>query len=158
MTLPFSVNRRETAYVLERRWRFPGVQFEHVYQRTYPTLAQFGPINPNLMGFVGAITRQNLKDSSYHEQLPTIGTAGQAGVEKTYDRYLRGQDGQIQETVDPTGTPVGAAYLTQSPVAGDNLRLTIDAPLQRRPRRRCSRASRSPTPTASRPTSARWWP
>jgi len=27
VTLPFSVNRRETAYVLERRWRFPGVQF-----------------------------------------------------------------------------------------------------------------------------------
>ena len=63
VTLPFSVNRRETAYVLERRWRFPGVQFEHVYQRTYPTLAQFGPINPNLIGFVGAITAQNLKDS-----------------------------------------------------------------------------------------------
>jgi penicillin-binding protein 2 len=131
VTLPFSVNRRETAYVLERRWRFPGVQFEHAYQRTYPTLAQFGPINPNLIGFVGAITLQNLKDSTYHEKLPTIGTAGQAGVEKTYDRYLRGQDGQIQETVDPTGAPVGAAYLTQSPVAGDNLRLTIDAPLQR---------------------------
>ena len=66
-----------------------------------PTLAQFGPINPNLIGFVGAITAENLKDSSFHEQLPTIGTAGQAGVEKTYDRYLRGQDGQIQETVDP---------------------------------------------------------
>ena len=53
-----------------------------------------------------------------------IGTAGQAGIEKTYDRYLRGQDGQIQETVDPTGAPVGASYLTQAPVAGDNLRLT----------------------------------
>jgi penicillin-binding protein 2 len=131
VTLPFAVNRRETGYVLERRWRFPGVQFEHVYQRTYPTLAQFGPINPNLIGFVGAITAENLKDASYHEKLPTIGTAGQAGIEKAYDRYLRGEDGQIQETVDPTGTPVGATYLTQSPVAGDNLRLTIDAPLQR---------------------------
>jgi penicillin-binding protein 2 len=131
VTLPFAVNRRETAYVLERRWLFPGVQFEHTYQRTYPTLGRFGPINPNLIGFVGAITAQNLHDPSYHEKLPMIGTAGQAGVEKTYDRYLRGQDGQVQETVDPAGAPVGASYLTQSPIPGDNLRLTIDAPLQK---------------------------
>ena len=130
VTLPFTVSRRETAYVLERRWRFPGVEFEHVYQRTYPELREFGPINPNLIGFVGAITAQNLHDPSYHEQLPMVGTAGQAGVEKTYDRYLRGQDGELQETVDPTGAPVGATYLTQSPIPGDNLRLTINARLQ----------------------------
>lgn len=128
--LKFTVTPRETAYVLERRWRFPGVQFEHVYQRTYPSLRAFGPINPNLIGFVGAITAQNLHDASYHEKLPMVGTAGQAGVEKTYDRYLRGQDGELQETVDPTGAPVGATYLTQSPIPGDNLRLTIDARLQ----------------------------
>ena len=131
VTLPFAVDRRMTAYVLERRWLFPGVQFEHIYQRSYPSLREFGPINPNLIGFVGAITAENIHDRSYGEKLPTIGTAGQGGVEKTYDRYLRGQDGQIQETVDPSGAPVGAAYLTQSPVAGDNVRLTIDARLQR---------------------------
>jgi penicillin-binding protein 2 len=130
VTLPFTVTPRETAYVVERRWRFPGVEFEHVYQRTYPSLRAFGPINPNLIGFVGAITRQNLEDPSYHEKLPMVGTAGQAGVEKTYDRYLRGQDGELQETVDPTGAPVGATYLTQSPIPGDNLRLTLNARLQ----------------------------
>jgi len=131
VTLRFDVNRTQTAYVLERRWLFRGVQFEHVYQRTYPSLREFGPTNPNLIGFVGQITAENLKDHSYHEKLPMIGTAGQAGVEKTYDRYLRGQDGQIQETVDPAGAPVGQAFLTQAPVAGDNLRLTIDARLQK---------------------------
>ena len=130
VTLPFNVDRRQTAYVLERRWLFDGVQFEHVYERSYPSLHAFGPLNPNLIGFVGAITLQNIHDRSYHEKLPTIGTAGQAGVEKTYDRYLRGQDGQIQETVDPSGAPVGPAYLTQAAVAGDNLRLTLDARLQ----------------------------
>jgi penicillin-binding protein 2 len=131
VTLPFHVTRRQTAYVLERRWLFQGVAFEHVYQRTYPSLKEFGPTNPNLLGFVGAITAQNLKDRSYHEKLPMIGTAGQGGVEKTYDRYLRGQDGKIQETVDPAGAPVGQAFLTQSPIAGDNLKLTIDARLQK---------------------------
>ena len=131
VTLPFDVTRRMTGYVFERRSLFAGVQFEHVYQRSYPSLREFGPINPNLIGFVGAITAENIHDRSYGEKLPMIGTAGQGGVEKTYDRYLRGQDGQIQETVDPSGAPVGAAYLTQSPVPGDNLRLTIDARLQR---------------------------
>jgi len=131
VTLRFAVDRRQTAYVLERRWLFRGVQFEHVYQRTYPSLREFGPTNPNLLGFVGQITAENLKDRSFHEKLPMLGTAGQAGIEKTYDRYLRGQDGQIQETVDPAGAPVGQAFLTQAPVAGDNLRLTIDAHLQK---------------------------
>ena len=130
VTLPYTVSRRETAYVLERRKLFQGIQFEHVYQRSYPSLAQFGPLNPNLVGFVGAITAENIKNPVYHEKLPMIGTAGQAGIEQTYDRYLRGHDGQIQETVDPTGAPVGASYLTQAAVAGDNLKLTIDARLQ----------------------------
>jgi penicillin-binding protein 2 len=130
VTLPFPVDRRETAYVFERRPLFPGIQFEHIYQRSYPSLRQFGPVDPNLIGFVGAITAENIKNPVYHEKLPMIGTAGQAGIEQTYDRYLRGRDGQVQETVDPTGAPVGAAYLTQAPVAGDNLKLTIDARLQ----------------------------
>jgi penicillin-binding protein 2 len=131
VTLSFKVDRRQTGYVFERRRLFPGVQFEHEYQRTYPSLREFGPTNPNLLGFVSQITAENLKDSSYHEKLPMIGTAGQAGIEKAYDRYLRGRDGQIQETVDPAGAPVGQAFLTQAPVAGDNLRLTIDARLQK---------------------------
>jgi penicillin-binding protein 2 len=130
VTLPYTVDRLETAYVLERRKLFAGVQFEHVYQRSYPSLRQFGPVDPNLIGFVGAITEENLKNPVYHEKLPTIGTAGQAGIEQTYDRYLRGQDGQVEETVDPAGAPVGPSYLTQAPVAGDNLKLTIDARLQ----------------------------
>src|SRR3954452_21563358 len=131
VTLPFHVTRRQTAYVLERRWLFPGVAFEHVYQRTYPSLKEFGPTNPNLLGFVGAITAENLKDRSYHEKLPMIGTAGQPEIEKASARYLRGLDGTIEETVDPAGAPVGQAFLTQSPIAGDKLRLTIHAHLQK---------------------------
>lgn len=130
VTLPYVVSRKEMAYVIERPWLFQGVQLEHVYQRSYPSLPQLGPLNPNLVGFVGTITAENLKNPVYHEKLPMIGTAGQAGIEQTYDRYLRGHDGQVQETVDPTGAPVGPSYLTQAAVAGDNLKLTIDARLQ----------------------------
>jgi penicillin-binding protein 2 len=130
VTLPYVVSRKEMAYIIERPWLFKGIQLEHVYQRSYPSLQQFGPLNPNLIGFVGSITAENLKNRVYHEKLPMIGTAGQAGIEQTYDRYLRGHDGQVQETVDPTGAPVGPSYLTQAAVAGDNLKLTIDARLQ----------------------------
>jgi penicillin-binding protein 2 len=135
VTLPYTVSRKEWSYMVERKWLFQGIQFEHVYQRSYPSLKLFGPLNPNLIGFVGAITRENITNPVYHEKLPTIGTAGQAGIEQTYDRYLRGHDGQVQETVDPTGTPVGPAYLTQAAVAGDNLKLTLDARLQQEAQR-----------------------
>ena len=56
---------------------------------------------------------------------------GQAGVESTYDKYLRGRDGQAQLTVDSQGRPKGQLRPVVQPQPGDNLRLTIDVGLQR---------------------------
>ena len=56
---------------------------------------------------------------------------GQAGVESTYDTYLRGKDGKAQLTVDSRGRPKGAAVFETNPTPGEALRLTIDIGLQR---------------------------
>ena len=56
---------------------------------------------------------------------------GQAGIEQSYDRYLRGTDGSAQVTVDSRGRPTGPVSTRVLPQPGNTLRLTLDIGLQR---------------------------
>jgi penicillin-binding protein 2 len=128
VTISQSVDKRRFSFIRERLDRFPGVQFQNVFQRFYP----FGSLAANALGHVGRITAAELKQPHFaREALPNDAVVGQDGVEYTYDRFLRGQDGELQQRVDATGAPVGQPYLVHSPTPGLNLQLTIDARLQR---------------------------
>ena len=134
ITLPFTVTRPQVAYMLERHDRFPSIQFQRTFVRDYPALDQpaLGAINPNLIGYVGAITADNLKDPAFRgENLPQTGTAGQAGIEKSYDGWLRGSDGETAQMFDASGNPVRSPYLVREPVTGATVKLTLDANLQK---------------------------
>ena len=134
ITLPFTVTRPQVAYMLERHDRFPSIQFQRTFVRDYPALDQpaLGAINPNLIGYVGAITAENLKDPGFRgENLPQTGTAGQAGIEKSYDGWLRGSDGETAQMFDASGNPVRSPYLVREPVTGATVKLTLDANLQK---------------------------
>ena len=56
---------------------------------------------------------------------------GQAGIEQSYDRYLRGSDGTAELTVNSLGQPTSPIAETKVPTPGNTLRLTIDVGLQR---------------------------
>ena len=134
ITLPFTVTRPQVAYMLERHDRFPSIQFQRTFVRDYPALDQpaIGAINPNLIGHVGAITADNLKDPAFRgENLPQTGTAGQGGIEKSYDGWLRGSDGETAQMFDASGNPVRSPYLVREPVTGATVKLTLDANLQK---------------------------
>ena len=134
ITLPFTVTRPQVAYMLERHDRFPSIQFQRTFVRDYPALDQpaLGAINPNLIGHVGAITRDNLHDPAFRgENLPQTGTAGQTGIEKSYDGWLRGSDGETAQMFDASGNPVRSPYLVREPVTGATVKLTLDANLQK---------------------------
>jgi penicillin-binding protein 2 len=116
----------QVAYVLERRDRFPGVQFIETTQRQYP----FGKtVAPNVLGYDGQISEAELKDPNFHGLGPGV-VVGQAGVEYSYDSLLRGQNGELQQSYDATGHAVGQAYLAKAPTPGPTLQLTIDYRLQ----------------------------
>ena len=55
---------------------------------------------------------------------------GKGGLEKTYDKYLRGEDGAFMEEVDVAGNVV-KHYDSVQPIPGKNLKLTIDYELQK---------------------------
>ena len=57
---------------------------------------------------------------------------GKQGLERTYDRYLRGVDGVRRVQVDAFGRPIANYHLRDvAPVAGQRLRLSLDVGLTR---------------------------
>ena len=54
---------------------------------------------------------------------------GKSGLERAFEEYLHGTDGQIAKTVDKNGNIISQRY-TKEPVAGNNVETTIDLGLQ----------------------------
>ncbi len=113
-------------YVLEHEQWFPGVEVQQSYLRAYP----LGDLAAPLLGYLGQIDPQQLKQARFKGYLPDD-EVGQSGVESTYDKWLRGVDGVARVQVDALGKPQGVLPGGSLPQPGDNLVLTIDARVQR---------------------------
>jgi penicillin-binding protein 2 len=120
------VPRSVLAYVRERPERFPGIKVEQTYLRDYPhtTLAA------QILGTVGEISPKELKEKRYRGvKQGTI--VGHSGLERAYDKYLRGQDGIRRVQVDADGRPIPNTRLKDSkPISGQRVRLSLDLGLQ----------------------------
>jgi penicillin-binding protein 2 len=116
----------QISYFYEHQLDFPGVRLRDSYLRSYP----YQSLGAHLLGYVGEITQTQLK-AEKHLGYRLGDVIGQAGVESTYDRYLRGKDGSAQVTVDSRGRPTSAITPKVTPHAGNTIRLTIDIRLQR---------------------------
>jgi penicillin-binding protein 2 len=112
------------AYIKEHSLDFPGVEIETSYLRQYP----LGALATHVLGYVGEASQSDL-DQVQFSSLRSGSTVGKDGVERKYDKYLRGVDGHKTVVVDAAGRPKGVQdYVT--PTAGSNLWLTIDSDLQ----------------------------
>ncbi|HEX4526076.1 MAG TPA: penicillin-binding protein 2 [Gaiellaceae bacterium] len=120
------LRRDQVNYIDERAAQFPGVQTQDSYLRKYP----YQSLAAQVLGYVGQISALEYKQKRTAGYQPTD-SIGQAGVESTYDTYLRGRNGTAQLTVDSRGRPKGPATLVAQPSPGETLRLTLDIGLQR---------------------------
>jgi penicillin-binding protein 2 len=113
-------------YLREHDADFPGVRLAHSYLRKYP----WKSLAAQVLGYVGVISPGEVKAMRGKGYAPSD-SIGQAGIESTYDSYLRGKDGTAQLTVDSLGRPKGPATLQTNFSPGEALRLTINIKLQR---------------------------
>jgi len=113
-------------YLKEHNAEFPGVRLANSYLRKYP----YQSLAAQVLGYVGQITKEEYATMKKRGYQPTD-VIGQAGVEATYDTYLRGKDGKAQLTVDSRGRPKGAITPIAGAQPGQALRLTINIGLQR---------------------------
>lgn len=113
------------AYLKERADDFPGVEPEAVFLREYP----HREIGAHLFGTVGEVTEKQLEQTRYRGV--TLGDrVGQSGIEYSYDRFLRGENGKKRVQVDARGLKTRNLNETDSR-QGRSLRLGIDLDVQR---------------------------
>jgi penicillin-binding protein 2 len=126
VTLRQDVGRYVLYYVEENKGKFPGIDVQTEFVRRYP----HGTLAAHVLGYVGQIEEQELKEQRYRGVEPGE-KVGQEGVEYTYDRYLRGRPGMTRIQVDAFGQPTpGGKLVSKRPVPGENLKLTIDEHVQ----------------------------
>lgn len=108
----------------EKKNELPGVMIEIQPVRNY----LFKELGVHAIGYVGEVSQYDITQGSY-KNMPVGSVVGKFGLEKTYDRYVRGIDGSYDEEVDVAGNVV--KQLGQiDPVPGKSLQLTIDKDLQ----------------------------
>ncbi|TAJ25512.1 MAG: penicillin-binding protein 2 [Nitrospirae bacterium] len=116
---------REAALIESHRLDLPGVMIQADSRRNYTV----GATAAHVIGYVGEVSSDQLEKIE-SEDLHQGSLVGQYGVEKAYDRFLRGKAGQKVIEVDALGHEKRTVTV-QKPEAGNDLYVTIDLRLQR---------------------------
>ena len=109
----------------EKMFRFPGFYVQKRSIREYT-----GPYAAHVLGDVGEVSESDIEDDSYYQPGDYI---GKLGVEKYYEKELRGEKGIKIKLRDAHGRIQGSyqrGKFDQRPVAGKDLTLGIDLNLQ----------------------------
>jgi penicillin-binding protein 2 len=115
--------------ILEQPEDFPGVLAQQQSVRSYPR--PYGVNLAHVIGYLSPVTADELAEAEKTGDRSVNGASvvGRAGVEKEYDRWLRGMPGYKSVAVDSMGRVLG----DDSEVAGqpgDTLVTSIDAKVQ----------------------------
>ncbi len=92
--------------------------------REYPFKEAFS----HIIGYVGQISEEELKSPDFSDYGLTD-WVGKVGIEKRFEKELRGQNGKQLLEVDAMGKPIRTLGQTD-PIPGQNITVTIDARIQ----------------------------
>jgi len=103
-----------------------GIYIDNESKRSYP----YKEIISHIVGYTGDVTSEELSSLEY---LTTVDTVGKSGIEKWYDKELRGENGEIAVEIDALGRSVSnQEYVIKEAQSGDSLYLTIDIDIQKK--------------------------
>lgn len=119
-----SENISESSMLLfeEQNASFPGMTIEKTPIRSYT----YGALASHVLGYVGRISSDEYKALEGYSISDYI---GKTGIEYSFEKYLKGQDGIKQTDMSIDGTITGE-YVTEEAVSGNDVTLTIDANIQ----------------------------
>ncbi len=126
VTLLQDVQPEIVYYLREHASSFVGVAVSDRNVRTYPQ----GPLAAQLWGQISQISTAEI-DAGTYPRAVAGDVVGKGGLEQRYDRPLRGLDGRLTLQVDALGHAGSSGIVSQAPVAGSDLQLTLDVNLQR---------------------------
>src|SRR3954453_15482382 len=104
----------------------PGVLLDSGLLRDYP----HGPVLAHVLGYVGAVNQaEQAQDNDSLMQLPDF-RIGKNGIERSYDKVLRGRSGLSRVEVNAFGREIRELDRREGE-PGQDLRLSLDLDLQR---------------------------
>ncbi|NLW90705.1 MAG: penicillin-binding protein 2 [Syntrophomonadaceae bacterium] len=109
----------------EKRQDFPGLEVSVEPLRNYPE----GALAGHALGYIHSISQEELNGSEA-SRYSINSLIGKAGIERQYEKELRGTNGARQVEVNVSGRPVRQLVTLQSH-PGNNIYLTIDTKLQK---------------------------
>ena len=112
----------EVAVVEAHQDDLPGAIIEPEHRRHYP----YGGLASHQLGYIGKVSQAQRK----HEQSDIGLLTGQSGLEKVYDKYLRGTAGRRMIQVNAAGRKVKDLGI-EEPRPGTDIYLTIDLDVQK---------------------------
>lgn len=119
-----NIDQKEALLVMENYDKLPGVQVNKTAVRSYADSLIFS----NIIGYEGKMKKEELDENPDYLMTDSI---GKKGIEKYYEKDLRGVSGKINVEVDSMGHVVRELG-TVDPVAGNDLVLNIDSQLQKK--------------------------
>ena len=120
----------QVAQISLRMVDLPGTDIDTGEVRTYP----YSEATSHVLGYVGTVSEQELNDSDDEDDESSVLAIpgfriGKMGVEKQYDRELRGEAGNVEMEVNAHGRVV-REMAHNDPKPGRDVTLTIDLGLQ----------------------------
>ena len=103
--------------------KLTGIEVSRAYIRNYNT-----DYAAHLLGYVGLMTQEEFEKYSLLEYANDA-YVGKDGIEYAFETDLHGNDGEVEETRNASGTILSTVY-TKEPQPGNHIYLTIDSVLQ----------------------------
>ncbi len=115
-----NLEAQDAIYLAEHREEFVGVSVQPIPQRTYP----YENLASGVLGYIGKPDKNDIEDGASSTDI-----LGKAGLEKTYDSALQGEQGSIKFQVDAFRTVLDVLG-EEFPKPGNTLVLELDIELE----------------------------
>lgn len=124
-TIAKDISQKSVAKIGEEKYKIYGISIVSVPKRYYPN----GNLLSHTIGYVSKISSTEYEKEK-EEGYSVNSVIGKAGIEQSFEKYLKGKDGVIKEETDTLGN-VSSQTETTEAKSGDNVTLTIDYRLQK---------------------------
>lgn len=119
------ISKQDYAALQEKMWKFPGMYIQRKSARAYQT-----DVAANVLGYISEVNYFDMETNPYYKRGELI---GRQGIEKTYEKILRGKKGVTYLQRDKFNRIIGPykeKQLDTLPTAALDITLSIDIDLQ----------------------------
>lgn len=119
------LSREDYGFLEEKLYKYPGFYVQARTLRKYPI-----PVASHLLGYIGEVNRREMSNDPYYKQGDYV---GKSGLERFYEKDLRGEKGLSVVMVDVYNREKGSfaeGNYDTAAMAGKNLQVSLDADLQ----------------------------